>query len=77
MGKKNNVNPDHYKTRGREKPGQDIVQEVHKQKLTQTQSEGGSQYIPGGGSAIGRTADAPPSEDTGQIVESANSSSNT
>ncbi len=56
MGKKNNVNPNHYKEEGRERPGQDIVQEIHKQKFTQAQteqriqnSEGGSEFIPGGG----------------------------
>lgn len=26
-----NVNPDHYKTAGRERPGQVIVPEIHKQ----------------------------------------------
>lgn len=31
------VNPNHYKTAGRERPGQDIVQEIHKQKYTQAQ----------------------------------------
>jgi len=28
MGKKNNVNPDHYKEEERERPGEDIVQEI-------------------------------------------------
>jgi hypothetical protein len=37
MSRKSNVNPDHYKTAGRERPGQDIVQEVHKQKYMQDQ----------------------------------------
>lgn len=27
---KSNVNPDHYKTAGRERQGEDIVQEIHK-----------------------------------------------
>ena len=36
MSKKNNVNPDHYKTAGRTRPGDDILQERHKSKLTQT-----------------------------------------
>ena len=37
MSKKNNVNPDHYKTRGRERQGEDILQEVHKQQYAQAQ----------------------------------------
>jgi hypothetical protein len=40
MSKKNNVNPDHYKTRGRERQGEDIVQEVHKQQYAQAQKKG-------------------------------------
>ena len=32
MGK-NNVNPGQYKVAGRERPGEDIVQDIHKQKL--------------------------------------------
>ena len=78
MGRKNNVNPDHYKTAGRERPGQDIVQEIHKQKFTQAQQDtGGSIYIPEGAQ---ESAQSPPEEaakDTGQVKESANSSSNT
>ncbi len=35
MGKKVNVNPDHYKTAGRERQGDDIVQEIHRQKFAQ------------------------------------------
>jgi hypothetical protein len=49
---KSNINPDHYKTAGRERQGEDIVQELHKQKFTQTEPEGGRQqgqpnFIPG------------------------------
>jgi hypothetical protein len=33
MSKNINVNPDHYKTAGRERPGQDIPQEVRKQQF--------------------------------------------
>lgn len=34
MSKYNNVNPGQYKVAGRERPGEDIVQSVHKQRLT-------------------------------------------
>lgn len=51
---KNNVNPDHYKTAGRELPGQDIVPEIQKQKYTEAKAEqeareygNGSKFIPG------------------------------
>ena len=37
---KSNVNPDHYKTAGRERQGEDIVQEIHKQNLTQAEAAG-------------------------------------
>lgn len=33
---KANVNPNHYKTAGRERQGEAVVQEIHKQKFTQT-----------------------------------------
>lgn len=36
MSKYNNVNPDHYKVAGRERPGQDIPAELEKQKLSRT-----------------------------------------
>ena len=36
MSKKNNVNPDHYKTAGRERPGEDIVHDVYKRWYTQS-----------------------------------------
>ncbi|MEJ7862068.1 MAG: hypothetical protein WKF90_10585 [Pyrinomonadaceae bacterium] len=86
MRKKNNVNPNHYKEEGRERPGQDIVQEIHKQKFTQAQTEqriqkneGGSEFIPGGGDApaINETPVKEMDKDSGQATESANSSSNT
>ncbi len=54
MSKKSNVNPDHYKTAGRERPGQDVVQEIQKQKYTEAKAEEearehgtGSKFIPG------------------------------
>ena len=86
MGKKNNINPNHYKEEGRERPGQDIVQEIHKQKFTQSQTEqrlqnneGSSEFIPGGGyaPAINETPVKEMDKDSGQAAESANSSSNT
>ncbi len=74
MGTKNNVNPDHYKEEGRERPGQDINHEINKQKFTQAQTEqriqnnqGGSKFIPGGGSApaINETLDEGDDKETG------------
>lgn len=35
MSKNNNVNPNHYKVAGRERPGEDIVPRRHKRRLTQ------------------------------------------
>ncbi len=85
MGRKNNVNPDHYKEDGREPPGQEINQEINKQKFTQSQTEqrlqnneGGSKFIPGGGGApaiINETPVKDMDKDSGQTTESANSSS--
>jgi hypothetical protein len=59
MGRKNNVNPDFYKTAGRERPGQDVDQEINRLKYTQAladeeyrfrqareEQEGGSKFIP-------------------------------
>jgi len=85
MGKKNNVNPDHYKEAGRERPGQDINQEINKQKYTQSQTEqriqnneGGSKFIPGGDApAINETPGKDMDAGSGQATDSANSSSNT
>jgi hypothetical protein len=39
MSKRINVNPDHYKTAGREPPGKGITQEVFKQQFAQTQRQ--------------------------------------
>lgn len=85
---KSNVNPGQYKTAGRERQGEDIVQEIHKQKLTQAEADGsGSQstenFIPGAAPVGERTGDSDPgaagknTETTGQVNESANSSSGT
>jgi hypothetical protein len=39
MSKRNNVNPDHYKTAGREPPGKGITQEAYKHQFAQTQRQ--------------------------------------
>jgi hypothetical protein len=39
VSSKINVNPDHYKTRGRERQGEDIVQEVHRQNFAEQRRE--------------------------------------
>jgi hypothetical protein len=82
MGTKNNVNPDHYKEDGRERPGQDINQEINKQKFAQSQNaerigqaEGRSKFIPGGARPITEMPEKDLAQDTGQTIESANSSS--
>jgi hypothetical protein len=36
MSKRINVNPDHYKTAGRERQGEDVVTDLEKQKLTRS-----------------------------------------
>ncbi len=38
MAKKSNVNPDHYKTAGREPQGQDAVHKVQKQEFTEAKA---------------------------------------
>lgn len=50
MSKKNNVNPDYYKTAGRERPGEDIVHDIYKRWYTQSKSGAGAHarnFIPG------------------------------
>jgi hypothetical protein len=83
MGTKNNVNPDHYKEDGRERPGQDINQEINKQKFAQSQNEerigqaeGRSKFISGGASPVTEMPEKDLAQDTGQATESANTSSN-
>jgi hypothetical protein len=39
MSKKSNVNPDHYKTAGRTRQGEDIVQEIQTQKYAQSRQD--------------------------------------
>jgi len=38
MSKKINVNPAHYKTAGRERQGDDVVQDIHKKEYTQSKA---------------------------------------
>lgn len=38
MSKCNNVNPDHYKVAGRERPGKDVAADLEKQKLGQAKA---------------------------------------
>jgi hypothetical protein len=40
MSEKNNVNPDHYKIGGRDRQGDDILQEVHKKQYAEAQAKG-------------------------------------
>jgi hypothetical protein len=50
MSKKNNVNPDHYKTAGRERQGEDVVHDVYKRWYKQSRSVAGANdgnFIPG------------------------------
>jgi hypothetical protein len=46
MGKKSNVNPNHYKTRRPERQGDDIVQEIHKQDYAQANAASAKAGIP-------------------------------
>jgi hypothetical protein len=50
MSKKNNVNPDHYKTAGRERQGEDIVHDSYKRWYAQSRSAADAHarnFIPG------------------------------
>ncbi len=47
---KNNVNPGHYKVAGRERQGEDIVQDEHKKTMREhekAQGTGSPNFIPG------------------------------
>ncbi len=47
---KNNVNPGHYKVAGRERQGEDIVQDEHKKTMREhekAQGPGSPNFIPG------------------------------
>ncbi|HZS06433.1 MAG TPA: hypothetical protein VFD58_16460 [Blastocatellia bacterium] len=50
MSNKNNVNPDHYKVAGRDRPGEDILHEQNKQQYSQAKAGSGAgapNLIPG------------------------------
>jgi hypothetical protein len=50
MSKKNNVNPNHYKEKGRLRQGEDVVQEIHRQAYGEDKAageQGGRNFIPG------------------------------
>lgn len=49
MSSKNNVNPDHYKTAGRERQGESIVHDIYKRRYTQSRANLDTQrnFIPG------------------------------
>jgi hypothetical protein len=38
MSRKNNINTDHYKTKGRDRPNNAVIHETHKRVLTASQS---------------------------------------
>ena len=40
MSEKNNVNPGNYKVGGRDRQGEDILREAHKQQYAQAQAQG-------------------------------------
>lgn len=51
MSQKSNVNKDQYEQAGRDRPGDDILHEHHKQEFTQSQKtnveRGAEKFIPG------------------------------
>jgi hypothetical protein len=54
MSKQSNVNPDQYTQAGRDRPGDDLLQEQHKQQFTQNEmtiksddANGKPNFIPG------------------------------
>ena len=68
MSHKNNVNPDHYKLAGRDRPNETVLSEEEKQKYAQAKA-GASQekqnFIPG-------AAPVHESNEAGQAAQSAN-----
>jgi peptide chain release factor subunit 1 len=57
MSKKINVNPDHYKTKGRERPGEDVV--AAREKRAYSQSRQNPPYSPAAGTRSDRVRTAP------------------
>ena len=47
MSKKSNVHPDHYKTAGRSRPGDDLLQERETQEYAQSQQDS-TRHAPAG-----------------------------
>ena len=47
MSRKNNVNPDHYKAAGRDRPNEVVLPEIEKKELT-TKGTPARNFIPGG-----------------------------
>jgi hypothetical protein len=45
MSSKNNVNPDHYKTAGRQRQGENIIQEIYKRRYAQSKAGSGAGAI--------------------------------
>lgn len=65
MSKKNNVNPDHYKTAGRMRPGEPGLQERQKQEYAQAQAEQAQSqdaFLPG-------ASVAPPQKDESLLTD--------
>ena len=47
MSRKNNVNPDHYKTAGRDRPNEVVLPEIEKKELTTKGTPARKNFIPG------------------------------
>ncbi len=50
MSSKNNVNPDHYKTAGRQRQGENINQDIYKREYAQSKADSDAEannFIPG------------------------------
>lgn len=45
MSSKNNVNPDHYKTAGRQRQGENIIREIYKRRYAQSKTGSGADAI--------------------------------
>jgi hypothetical protein len=57
MSKRINVNPDHYKTAGRERPGDQLVQEQYKQQFGQARAGRGKAKTRPGSRPRGKKAE--------------------
>ena len=70
MSKQSNVNPDQYTQAGRDRPGDDLLQEQHKQQFTQNvmtekgnDANGEPNFIPGAAPVGESNAERPKPED--------------